>query len=90
MAMYRHKPVTFEAKQFWCYTKPWPAGVIRRWPSKAGNQEAIVFTQENGDTLLQDADWIITYANGDRAVCKPDVFEATYELVEGERDGNNI
>lgn len=30
-------------------------------------------------------DWIITGVKGERYPCKPDIFEATYEKVEGEK-----
>lgn len=34
--------------------------------------------------LVCPGDWIITGIKGERYPCKPDIFEATYELVEGE------
>ena len=35
--------------------------------------------------IVCPGDWIITGVNGERCPCKPDVFEATYEVVlEGE------
>ena len=37
-------------------------------------------TLEGGHTVCP-ADWIITGVKGERYPCKPDIFEATYELV---------
>lgn len=33
--------------------------------------------------VVQHGDWIITGVKGERYPCKPDIFAATYELVEG-------
>jgi hypothetical protein len=33
--------------------------------------------------LVTTGDWIITGVKGEHYPCKPDIFEATYELVEG-------
>ena len=37
-----------------------------------------------GPLQVRPGDWIITGVKGERYPCKPDVFEATYEPVEGE------
>lgn len=36
-----------------------------------------------GTLTAQPGDWIITGVKGERYPCKPDIFEATYEPVEG-------
>jgi hypothetical protein len=41
-----------------------------------------VATPEGGH-IVQPGDWIITGIQGERYPCKPDIFEATYEAVEG-------
>lgn len=43
---------------------------------------AMVDTLE-GAMLACPGDWIITGVKGERYPCKPDIFEATYEPVEG-------
>lgn len=35
-----------------------------------------------GDMVAQDGDWIIRGVKGELYPCKPDIFEATYELVD--------
>ncbi len=36
----------------------------------------------NSDVQVHPGDWIITGVKGERYPCKPDIFEATYEVVE--------
>lgn len=43
-------------------------------------------TLEGGHNICP-GDWIITGVKGERYPCKPDLFEATYEAVEEETDG---
>ena len=40
-----------------------------------------VDTQEGGH-IVCPGDWVITGVAGEHYPCKPDIFEATYELVE--------
>ena len=47
------------------------------------NQSFIIETLE-GDVTAQVGDWIIKGGQGEFYPCKPDIFEATYELVEDE------
>lgn len=51
-----------------------------RYPARGG-LDAFVATSDGWLHVLP-GDWVITGASGMRHVCKPDVFEATYELVE--------
>ena len=37
-----------------------------------------------GDMTAQPGDWIIRGVKGEYYPCKPDIFETTYEPVEGE------
>jgi hypothetical protein len=43
-------------------------------------------TLEGGHTVCP-GDWIITGIKGENYPCKPDIFEATYEPVEGSGNG---
>ena len=88
MPKFRKKPVVIEAEQFnWLGD----AGVIEQWnrtPSpcdKCGhlfNLHGRVETLE-GYHIVCPGDWIITGIQGEWYPCKPDIFEATYERVEG-------
>lgn len=44
-------------------------------------------TLEGGHTVCP-GDWIITGVAGERYPCKPEIFEATYEPVSGDPDGD--
>lgn len=84
MAKYRKKPVVIEAVQFDPNVYPWPDGV-KPWPDKHGLQPrdmsfGYIETLE-GDHHVMAGDWIITGIKGEKYPCKPDIFEATYELV---------
>ena len=37
-----------------------------------------------GGHIVCPSDWVITGVQGEHYPCKPDIFEATYELVEGQ------
>jgi len=45
-------------------------------------QEWVIPTLE-GKMVVKPGDWVITGVKGERYPCKPDIFEATYEPVEG-------
>lgn len=47
-------------------------------------EELIVLTLE-GEMQANRGDWIIRGVKGEFYPCKPDIFEATYELVEEEK-----
>ena len=88
MAKYRKKPVVIEAVQFdiTAPIKKWPRGVTAR---KVTDEEGCVYDGQpviqtlEGELTVSDRDWIITGVKGERYPCKPDIFEATYELVKG-------
>jgi hypothetical protein len=42
--------------------------------------QAYIETLE-GPLNVSDGDWIITGVKGEQYPCKPDIFDATYELV---------
>ncbi len=90
---YRKKPVEIEAVQF---TYP-PTEELRafvgghminvrkkRHPGAVG--EADIVTLEDGSDgrakhVATEGDWIIKGVKGEFYPCKPDIFEATYDLV---------
>jgi hypothetical protein len=84
---FRKKPVVIEA---WQYAGPeshdaidiarWCGGVIR--VSTSGPPVFVIATLE-GNHTASPGDWIIRGVQGEFYPCKPDIFEATYEPVEG-------
>lgn len=46
------------------------------------NEKMIIHTLE-GDMTAQVGDWIIAGLRGEQYPCKPDIFEKSYEPVEG-------
>ena len=86
MGQYRKKPAVIEATQFNPNEDPWPDGVIS-W-KEAGIRPrdmswGYIQTLE-GKMHVQADDWIITEAHGEKYLCKPDIFLATYETVDEE------
>ena len=84
MAKFRKKPVVIEAVQVTARTfdapHPNPKHVI-------GVVYDPIFRRAYIDTLegrmtADIGDWIITGVKGEKYPCKPDIFEATYELVQ--------
>lgn len=76
---YRAKPVVIEAEQ---------------WIAGEAHEELCTLTYStclleqhvhtlNGPVPLDDGDWIIRGVKGEVRPCKPDIFAATYELVDG-------
>lgn len=96
MATYRKKPVEIQAMQ-WDGTARGAAAIID-WILDAGadtvpsyyevnetthkqHAELAIFTLE-GRMTASPGDWIIIGVAGEVYPCKPDIFDATYELVE--------
>jgi hypothetical protein len=74
MPKFRKKPVVIEA---WQYTGDNFHGPLLRGPNET---QAYIETLE-GPLNVSDGDWIITGVKGEQYPCKPDIFDATYELV---------
>lgn len=86
---FRKKPIVIEAEQFQPWNKPWPAGVEERslggdLKSLEGESIQWIIQTLEGPHIVSVNDWIITGVQGEKYPCKPDIFEATYERVEGE------
>jgi len=71
---YIKRPIVVEAEQ-WFLGKE-IEGVIR-----VTDEYNYIETLE-GKMIVSSGDWIITGIKGEKYPCKPDIFEATYELVE--------
>lgn len=102
MAKYRKKPVEIEAvpcrevldamETDWSALPLWIAqayenGVIVA-PTRQDGGSLTIKTLE-GDHLARTEDWIIRGVKDELYPCKPDIFEATYELVGKPRKEQN-
>ncbi len=81
--MYRKKPVTVSAEQWWPGKKV--DGVIYpcpkdKKPSSLMGVYGWINTLERGH-YVTPGDFIITGINGERYPCKVEIFEKTYELI---------
>ncbi len=95
MAKFRSKPKVIEAIQLTgdlaicclCDRKPGPFGLHVSGSYHPGRREvssAQVFIKTlEGNMRADIGDWIIRGINGELYPCKPDIFEASYEAVEG-------
>lgn len=82
MLKYRRKPEVVDAEQFWPNEKPWPEGVKA---DVVNPKFARPFVTVFGQPIpVHSGDWVLTNAKGERCVRESDVFQATYELVQGE------
>lgn len=72
---FRKKPVVIEATQ-WFKMGDHPA------VTEFENGQGWVDTLEGGH-VVTSGDWIITGVKGEHYPCKPDIFEITYEAVDG-------
>ncbi len=88
---YRKKPVVVEAEIY----KPGMEdgfigavetndGLVAKWKEdgRLGDYQVPFIRTLEGDSLIAPGDYIITGIKGERYPCKPDIFEATYEVVE--------
>lgn len=73
---YRKKPIVIEAFQRLSEDVP---GFVTRW---YGSSHSLIIHTLEGDMIANEADWIITGINGEQYLCKPDIFEKTYEKVK--------
>lgn len=96
MPRFRKKPVEIEAMQ-WDGSEEVQAQIVS-WPWKVGDSPGriqgwfdgggyhlVVYTLE-GAMRVNPGDWIIRGVQGEFYPCKPDIFEATYEPVEGDAE----
>lgn len=87
MAKYKKKPVIIDAMKFTWDNYP----EVRSWMQDLGaidshfgksGKDMIIKTLE-GNMIAANGDWIIRGIKGEFYPCKPDIFDATYESVEG-------
>ena len=86
MAQFRRKPIIIDAEQFF-ESKPLPFRDRGPFVSYDGNGFYVV-TTHGQKVCLTDGDWVVPEGCGFNAPSfaaypiKPDIFEATYDLVE--------
>lgn len=85
---FRKKPVVIEAMRVTDYfaardIAKWMAagGVIGRPHITRGGEAALDVMTLEGTMRADKGDWVIKGVQGEFYPCKPDIFEATYELV---------
>lgn len=81
---YRKKPVVIDA---WLFDRPATGraleemdGRISYNPQSAGYEDFLIIKTLEGDMMAKCGDYIIKGVQGEFYPCKPDIFEATYEL----------
>jgi hypothetical protein len=83
MAKFRKKPVVIDAMQFRPETVVDCYHFIGREHIVGGSAEHIEIQTLEGPITASLGDWIIRGIKGEFYPCKPDIFAATYEPVEG-------
>lgn len=97
MAKYRKKPVVIEAFQYDGDLKNNKGYYVPKWAVMAFESGVMYYKDDTrgelyihtleGEHRVSDADYIIRGINGELYPCKPDVFEKTYESVNGKESG---
>ena len=82
MSKYRKKPVVIEAVQFTIYSTDEVENFVGGDMGKDVDGNTVIATLE-GAMICSLDDWIIKGVKGEFYPCKPDIFEATYDPVEG-------
>jgi len=88
MPKFRKKPVVIEAMQWtgggdvFADIDDWMGYTSMMWFHE-DNPNILVIPTLEGDMKASIGDWIIKGIKGEFYPCKPDIFEDTYELVEG-------
>jgi hypothetical protein len=81
MSKYRKRPVVIEAVQFTTSSIDEVERFVGGDMGRDGDGNTVIATLE-GAMICSLDDWIIRGIQGEFYPCKPDIFEATYELVE--------
>lgn len=82
MAKYRKKTTVVDAFQWLMDDVPeWITSAIRDDTIDFDTRGMIISTPE-GEMLASPGDYIIKGVNGELSLCKPDIFEQTYEKVK--------
>lgn len=82
---FRKKPVTIEAWPYRANARKHPPCVCDCVDGERPRVERRHIHTLEGAHALRDGDWIIRGVKGEFYPCKPDIFEMTYEKIEGEQ-----
>tara|TARA_R110002020_G_scaffold130140_3_gene291238 strand:- start:1404 stop:1667 length:264 start_codon:yes stop_codon:yes gene_type:complete len=86
MPKFRKKPVVIEAVQY----GPHGAPTLELLQHLAGGrdftfgEDGLTIHTLEGDMKADIGDWVIKGISGECYPCKPDIFEATYEAIQGD------
>lgn len=79
MPFFTKKPITIEAQQ---YTRNGlQAEIVAKWCNGRQTDDGCIIETLEGDHLAQYGDWIIKGIKGEFYPCKPDIFNATYDVA---------
>jgi len=83
---YRKKPVVIDAIQFYPSMPIFQisnlfGGLNSNNQTFEKKEDVLIIKTLEGDMICQAGDWIIKGVKGEFYPCKPDIFEATYELA---------
>jgi hypothetical protein len=78
---YRKKPVVIEAIEFVDGNEPAISEFVTVHGAMFVSRDEFVIPTLEGDMTATRGDYIIKGVQGEFYPCKPDIFEATYELV---------
>ncbi len=92
MPRYRKKPVVISAEQYLPNKSPVPSGVVEIPAHVLEQYKGLLVLHPHlkwietleGGHIVTPGDYIITGIKGEKYPVKPEIFEATYEKVEGE------
>lgn len=106
MPKYRKKPIVIEAFQMTLERRAsnvdWPQWMHEAWQVERGESGSLQPTEEGtgdgtlsivtleGEHLVSWDDYIIQGVHGELYPCKPDIFDATYDLVEEDDASDHI
>lgn len=88
----RKKPVEVETFQYdgdlmasngKYYVPEWAVAADKDGTFKIKGQGDLYIATLEGDMLVSVGDYVIQGVNGELYPCKPDIFEKTYEIIEG-------
>ena len=78
MPLYRKKPIIVEAIQYTGQDLPM---LEKCWDNNPMNIDSVTILTLEGRLNVSYGDYIIKGIKGEFYPCKPDIFEATYELI---------
>jgi hypothetical protein len=91
MPKFRKKPVVIEAMLYPGFREIHEASRVFLWLDEHEaeynhNSGWLTITTLEGSMRVSPGDWIIKGVKGEFYPCKPDIFEATYEIVQDDEE----